>query len=454
MSSEPNDRYADLDSCVYRELGRFTVPGAAVGLLRQGETDLRAYGMANLETKQPVSPQTLFQIGSISKVFTTTLVMQLVDEGKLDLDAPVATSLPDLKLADEAARRGVAMRHLLSHTSGIEGDRFDDYGWGDDALTKAVAEFHTLGQVSSPGELWSYCNSGFNLAGAVVERLRQQTFEAAMRERVFQPLGLERSFFFAHEAIAYPVAVGHSQEPEQAPTVARHYPLPRAVNAAGGIIGTVGDLLRFAACHLADGELAGERVLRDAPARAMREPQTTAANFADAYGLGWALRRAGERWVVGHGGSTNGFQAQLTLVPDRGFALAILTNGARGASAIRGIERWALEEYCDLALDERPPIALDADRLARFAGEYRQPHADVVVTPEEGGLRLVVTTKSPLTNKETTLPAMTLVPTGEQEFVVVGGDSDGARVDFLPDGDGAPGRIRLGGRLADRVVAE
>src|SRR5262249_38928713 len=150
----------------------------------------------SIETEQPVRPDTLFQIGSISKVYTATLIMQLVDVGKLALDEPIITYLPDLKLADTAARQTITLRHLLSHTSGLFGDYFDDFGHGDDALTRAVATFDTLRQQFAPGALWTYCNSGFGLAGAIIERVIGQPFETAMRERIFKPLGLERSFYF------------------------------------------------------------------------------------------------------------------------------------------------------------------------------------------------------------------------------------------------------------------
>lgn len=452
MPEDENLTYPTLDACVLQEIGRLTVPGAAVGILHDGQVETFGYGVASLETRQPVRPDTLFQIGSISKVYTATLVMGLVDEGKIDLDAPVVTFLPDLRLGDEAALRAITMRHLLTHSSGLDGDRFDDYGPGDDALAKATAEFHTLRQMSPPGELWFYCNNGFNLAGAVIERVLDTGFEAAMKERLFERIGLERSFFFAHEAIAYPVAVGHTQEVPAAPEVARRYPLPRAVNAAGGIIGTVGDLLRFSALHLGDGTIDGTTVLAEGTARAMREPQVKAANFAESYGVGWALRSAGGTTLVGHGGSTNGFQAQLTLVPNRNFALAVLTNSGRGTAAIRGIERWALRHYCDVSLDPPATVALPESKLARFAGRFRQPHAEVVVAAADGGLRIDVTTKSPLTDKETALPSMTLRPIGGQEFVVAEGEAATSRVDFLPDTDGPPRLIRLGGRLAERVA--
>lgn len=451
LETKADTTYPTLDACVYHEIGRLAVPGAAVGLLRDGVVETFGYGVTSLETKQPVTPDTLFQIGSISKVFTATVLMNLVDAGMVDLDAPVSRLLPDLRLGDEAAVATITPRHLLTHTSGLDGDRFDDYGSGEDALSKAIAEFPTLRQVSPPGELWTYCNAGFTLLGAVIEGVLGRGFEASMKERLFDPLGLERSFFFAHEAITYPVAVGHSQEPNAAPEVARLYPLPRAVNAAGGIIGTVGDLLRFAALHLQNGTIDGTTVLEESSAKEMREPQVKAANFAESYGLGWALRWAADTAIVGHGGSTNGFQAQLTVVPDKDFAVAVLTNSGRGTGAIRGIESWALAHYCDLVPKQPASVDLPAERLARFVGRYRQPHADVSVIASDGGLRIEVTVKSPLTQKETALPPMVLGPIGDHEFVVTEGEAATSRVDFLPTSDAVPRFIRLGGRLAERV---
>ncbi len=348
---------AALDEYVRGEMARWTVPGVAVGILRDGQRELHGYGLASIETEQPVRPDTLFQIGSISKIYTATLMMLLVDEGKVALDEPVITYLPDLKLSDVQARETITLRHLLSHTSGLFGDYFDDFGPGDDALSRAIATFDTLRQQYAPGEMWTYCNTGFCLAGAIVERVTGQPFETAMRERVFKPLGLERSCYFAREAIVYPHAIGHNQLHPGADEheVARLYPLPRWVNAAGGIISNVNDLLTFAEFHLRDGVAKdGTRLLSAESAQAMRQEQTRAANFAEGYGLGWALRTAGgEQYVVEHGGSTNGFQAKLVLVPSRNFAIAILTNSSRGSVLNEHVRVWALDHELGLR-KERP----------------------------------------------------------------------------------------------------
>lgn len=138
---------------VEHEMERWSVPGVALGLLRDGAMETFAFGVASIDTGFPVRPDTLFQIGSITKVFTTTLIMQLVDEGRIDLDAPVTSYLPSFALGDAAVQEAITMRRLLSHQAGFYGDNFKDFGPGDDALAIAIAEFPSLRQLTPPGEL-------------------------------------------------------------------------------------------------------------------------------------------------------------------------------------------------------------------------------------------------------------------------------------------------------------
>lgn len=442
-----------LDACVHEAMKRWTVPGLAVGILHDGKTETHGYGVASLETDQPVRDDTLFQVGSISKVFCATLVMQLVDEGKLALDTPIGSYLPDLALRDPAAQNQITLRHLLSHTSGIFGDDFNDFGMGDDALAKAVASYGELRQITPPGEVWTYCNTGFNLAGAVVEQVLDQPFETAMRERVIEPLGLQRSFYFAHEAIAYPVAVGHTQpDPaEAAHEVARKYPLPRCVNPAGGVISTVSDLLRFAQYHLGETDLAERPILSDESRLAMQKVQTVAGNWATHWGIGWHIKQVNEHTIIGHNGSTNGFQALLALVPAQRFAVAVLTNSGRGSAANREISNWALERFCGIAQPEPLRRSLPIAEMSRFAGVYKQPHADISVVVDGSGLRVDVTSRSPLSDDEVQMPPVHVQAVSEREFVVMDGVSSTNFVDFIEGEDRSIRFIRMGGRLADRV---
>jgi CubicO group peptidase (beta-lactamase class C family) len=369
------------------------------------------------------------------------------------VDEPIITYLPDLKLADAQARQTITLRHLLSHTSGLFGDYFDDFGLGDDALSRAIATFETLRQQYAPGALWTYCNTGFGLAGAIVEKVTGQPFETAMRERIFKPLGLERSFYFAHEAIVYSHAIGHNQLHPGADEheVARLYPLPRWVNAAGGIISNVNDLLTFAEFHLREGVAAdGTRLLNAESAQAMRQEQTRAANFAEGYGLGWALRTVGDEQIVEHGGSTNGFQAKLVLVPSRNFAIAILTNSSRGSVLNEHVRAWALDHELGLRKERPTPRRLSDDELGSFAGRYERPEGPIILAIRDGGLTRAMTLTDPLEGKTEHFPEDQLEAIGEREFIVVSeGETKDERVDFISGEDGALRFVRMGGRLAD-----
>jgi CubicO group peptidase (beta-lactamase class C family) len=461
MASETSLTALGLEAVITEQMARWTVPGVVVGALHNAERETHAYGVTSLETGYPVRPDTLFPIGSISKVYTAVLVMTLVDEGKLALDVPVMTYLPDLWLADTRARDTVTLRQLLSHQSGFFGDYYDDFGMGDDALARCVASFGTLRQLTAPGELWAYCSSGFMLAGRLIEVVTGQPFEVAMRERVFAPLGLDRSFFFAHEAIVHPTAIGHvlttpgGDEHE----FTRQYLLPRNVAPAGGVISDAGDLLTFAAFSMADGTWNGRRVLSPAAVETLITPQVRAATylaagFAEWGGLGWAIRFIDGEKVVEHGGSLSGFQVKLKFVPVRNFAIAILTNSGRGSVLADRVAEWAFNQAPGLSVPMPESGSLSDSPVARFAGRYRFSEVEeAVFTVENGGLRRVVKELDQDSGREQVFPPNLLRPISGHEFIVVSQDeNEGAQVDFIFDDAGAIRFLRMDGRLYDPVV--
>lgn len=452
-----NLRFDDLGACVEHWRKHWNVPGMAVGVLADGEFDCQGYGVTRMETAQPVTADTQFQIGSISKVFTTTLVMILVDQGKLDLDTPVTTYLPSLRLQDQNALEIINLRHLVTHTSGVYGDFFDDFGMGDDALGLYVNAMAELRQIYQPGELWSYTNSGFNLAGHIIATVLDKPFEDAMRELLLKPAGLDHTFQFPHEAITYPLAVGHTHpDPEDEDTleIARRYPLPRTSHAAGGIISTVGDLLKFAQLHLNNGKADGHQVLSENAVRAMQQKQTDAANLADEWGLGWMRFNVDGAQVIGHGGTTNGFQAVLRVVPERDYAITLLTNSDRGHAAETPIINWAFEHHLGLSAPQRQEKLLEPEQLQRFVGKYTQPLADIIVSESEGKLFLNVLQRSALADSQEPkkLPPVEIRPVDDLVFVVTDGPQVGTTLDFVETASGDIRFIRVGGRFADRVT--
>ena len=234
------------------------VPGAQLGILRigrdgaQDEQVTLATGVLHLGTGQPATTDSVWQIGSISKVWTATVVMQLIDEGKIALHTPVKEIIEDLELRDPEVTEKVTIHHLLTHTSGIDGDVFTDTGRGDDVLEKYVARLGEAAQNHPLGATWSYCNSGYVLLGRVIEVVTGQTWDEAMKERLFTPLGLTRTGTLPEEAMIHAFAMGHlgtGDDIAPAPV----WGLPRSCGPAGLITATAADVLAFARMHLSCG---------------------------------------------------------------------------------------------------------------------------------------------------------------------------------------------------------
>ena len=428
-------------------LERFGVPGAAIGVEHEGAETVGGWGVTSIENALAVTADTLFQIGSITKTVTGTIAMYLVEQGELDLDTPVRGYLPELRLADEDVAAHVTMRHLLTHTGGWFGDHFADPSRGDDALERIVTEVAALPQLAPLGEIWSYCNSGFYIAGRVLEVLTGRPYESAARELVFEPLGMTSSVFLPEEVISRRFAVGHRVEDEQT-VVARPWALARAASAAGGIVTNVGDLLRYARFHLGReaGPLGAEAIAR------MREPQIETDEPGRSVALTWFVRELDGIRLSEHGGGTNGQQSYFSIAPEAGFALAIVTNHAPGGSRlIRAASRVAMQQY--LGVDERDtePIELAPDQLAEYAGLYTNPFADADVRLEGGRLVAHTIFKAGFPTKDS--PPLPPEPPAPLAFYdadhvfVPEGTFEGARGDFVRDADGRIAWFRTGGRL-------
>jgi CubicO group peptidase (beta-lactamase class C family) len=310
------------------------VPGASVGVLVGDELTVCSAGVTKLGPDgAPITADTLFLIGSITKVWTATLVMQLLDDGRFELDEPVNNYLnPRLKLAEQTVADTVTIRQLLTHTGGFYGDADEPDYRGADAVERVVATYAELPQLHRIGTLFSYSNAGYNVLGRLVECLTGQTWDDAVRDRLITPLGLQRTETLPEKVMVSRVAVGHERLAGRTDLT----PVSEWMSARGGgpcgssLATTPAELLAFARMHLRGGlGPDGNRVLSAAAAAAMREPLVRMVDptFGDAWGLGWEVPRATDPVVIGHGGNTSGQESQLFLVPDRDLAICVLTNG-------------------------------------------------------------------------------------------------------------------------------
>ncbi|MCX4850715.1 serine hydrolase [Streptomyces sp. NBC_00893] len=382
-------------------LAEHQVPGAAIAVLADGEVIDHAAGVLNKATGVQSTVDSLFQIGSITKVWTTTLIMQLVDEGRLDLDRPVRDYLPEFALGDDKVAAAITVRQLTCHTAGFEGDIFTDTGPGDDAVEKLIATLSDAPQLFPPGERFSYNNAGYCVLGRIIEVLRGKCWDDCVRDHLFVPLGLTHAASGPYDAIRYRVAIGHvAPKPGEEPVPASTWALTRS-NAPAGSTLTMRprDLLTFVRMHLNDGKADdGTQLLSPESLAAMREPQVEVPALgimAAHWGLGWMLFGWEGDEVIGHDGGTIGQSAFLRVVPERNVAVALLTNGGQPLHVYQQVLGKLLDELAGVklpALPEPNPAAAPAD-LSRYVGEYSSMVADTVVTAEDGKLWIERTPK-------------------------------------------------------------
>ena len=393
---------AEFGDRLHELLARHRVPGATLGILRDGEVSAVGAGLLSKATGVDVTADSVFQIGSITKVWTATLVMQLVDQGALDLDQPVVELLPGFRVADPEVTRTVTMRHLLTHTSGIDGDVFTDTGRGDDCLERYLAGLAEVGQNHPLGATWSYCNSGYVLAGRIVEHLTGSSWDAALRERLVEPLGLTATVTLPEDALLHRTAVGHVGEPEDEPVPASTWMLPRSAGPAGLVSARVADVLAFARMHLEGGVGGGgERVLSAGSADAMTAEEVRLPDqrtLGDSWGLGWIRYGWGGERLLGHDGNTLGQAAFLRVLPARGIAVALLANGGHTLDLARELLG---EVFVALAGVEMPPplepvpTRVDDDPTA-YVGRYERAGLTTEVFEGADGLVLRSTMTGPL----------------------------------------------------------
>src|SRR5262245_14840956 len=321
--SAANPRVDALVSLAEAKMKEYGVPGVALGVVADGETTIRGLGVTNVEDPLPVTEHTVFPIASISKTFAATAMMRLVEQGKVELRAPVRKYLPDFRVRDEAASRDVTVWHLLTHLGGWEG-QVSGPERGTDTLRNFMATtLPDLMQVAPPGKAWSYNNAGFSIAGRVIEVVTGTSINQAIRDLVFRPLGLDHAGTTPGEFIVQRFAAGHTTRDGK--TLLQRPFSPSTSVTAGGVGLCITDLLAYARFHMGDGTAAnGEHVLARASLEQMRTVQAHKQGTDDDIGLAWHIRQVGPIRTFGHGGTLGGHILLLELVPQRNFAIAIL----------------------------------------------------------------------------------------------------------------------------------
>ncbi|MFP7721684.1 serine hydrolase [Lysobacter sp. A3-1-A15] len=476
---------SDFDAYVERVRETFEVPGIAVAVVKDGEVVLaRGYGVRELGRDAPVDPDTLFAIASISKGFTATALSILADEGKLDLDDRVIDHLPWFRMADPYVTHEMRIRDLLAHRSGLGLGAGDLLYWpGTDYTTREVAQ--RLKDVPLAGAFrgrYAYDNILYGVAQLVVEDVSGMPLEAFLRTRIFQPLGMD-AVRFNSDALrpGDNVASGHARADFKALV-----PAPRLswanVSGAGGLYANVLDMSRWMQVHLAGGLIRGagdgaERLVSEQrqqamwsvvtpiPVRKPSVPELEAArpNFMG-YGEGWQLSDYRGEKLVWHTGGWPGMVSRMTLVPEEGLGVIVLTNAELGG-AFNAVTLRVLDAYLDAprtdwsaayaaalaksqsdsdedwARHEASRDAASEPSLPRraYAGTYRDPwYGDVVVESARDGLRLRFTRTSALVGTLEHWQHDTFIVRWDQRWL----NAD-AFVSFALDPDGEVREVRM-----------
>jgi CubicO group peptidase (beta-lactamase class C family) len=382
-------------------------PGAAVLVMKDGEVLLRkGYGMADLEQGIPVAPDMVFRIGSVTKQFTAAAILLLEEEGKLSVKDDLRKHLPDYP----AGGRVITLEHLLTHTSGIRSYTGMEEFWKEQRRDMSVEEligvFRDQPLDFEPGSKWSYNNSGYVLLGAIIEKVSGKSYEAFLQERIFEPLGMSRTYYGSASRIIPGRAQGYDFADDAFQNAA--YLSMTLPYSAGSLLSTVDDLAKW------DRALYGTEVLSRESLDKWWRASSLANGESTHYGYGWGISSYEGHRVIWHSGGINGFTCNFLRMPDDRLMVAVLTNRSYGKSRPEVVSMKLAASAIGKPLDEKT-TALDPNVLAKRAGLFRAPTgARYLLTLDSGKLRLqrfddVIYGDSG-----------TLLPLSESEFLVEG----------------------------------
>ena len=441
------------------------LPAVSIAVWKDGQLYQGAAGTLNVDTGVEATTDSIFQIGSITKVFTTVLIMKLVERGLVDLDKPVKHYLRDFEVADVKAMQTITVKQLLNHSNGIAGDYFtDDQNEDGPHIARFVLRCSQLPLVHPVGDGFSYSNVAFAVAGRLIEVVSGLSWFDAMEEWIYQPLGMQQAICRPAEVIRFRAALGHLpnvDNPDQYHTCSGRY-LSLGQSPAGTTpTMTAADLITFGRAHLEGGlTQTGDRWLSEQSVRAMQtatnQVPVTSPAAKTAFGLGWGLGQHNQSGLkmVNHNGGTNGQCATLRLFPEHNACFVVLMNrqkldvltdiGNKLTQAITGVDLTA----APVATDAATTVNLSAEQLQAYVGHYHAYAGDYYVTLGTNGLEVVF--EDAVDEEEPS--EGTLKPLGDECFEEKNtlGVSRGIVRFMKPNSEGQPGRLFAAGRLFQR----
>ena len=409
-------------------------PGASIIVVHRGQLLYRgSQGLANLELKMPLQPESVFRIGSLTKQFTAAAILLLAHEGKLSLNDSVSKYVPTL-----ACCEAVRIEHLLAHTSGIP-NYTELPEWAstirhDVSADDLISLFKDRSLEFPPGEQWKYSNSGYVLLGAIIEKVSGRSYADFMRARLFEPLGMKATRYDDSKQILSGRASGYS--PDRDRWMNADYLSMSQPYAAGALVSTVDDLAIWNQARESEKLLPPES-WNDADSSFQLTDGTSTR-----YAAGWIVGRIGSLETREHGGGINGFNAYILRVPSESLYIAVLANAAPPRTPPQQIALQLATRVLGVSLDT-PEISLGADRLKEYVGVY---------VTANGSTRSVTLKGTQLELREAEDAPLALTPIAEDLFEARANHS---RVSFLRNAKNVSG-MRLEPRMlmGDRTPAK
>ncbi len=420
-TSAPARDFSEIDTYIKQMMADYSVPGVGIGLVQDGKIIYtKGYGVRDTKTNAPVTENTQFEIGSITKSFTSLGALQLVEQGKLDLDTPIIKYLPDFKLSDPAATQKVTMRHVLSHTSGLPPANADVFQ--GKPRQQILTDIASINLTAQPGQTWQYSNQNFVIAGAVIEKVSGQSWEDYIRQHILNPLGMKTANF----DVATMQKTPDFASPHQLDVLKGMQPAPftelGGYGPAGSINASVQEMAQYVRFQVGDGSFdGGQPVISNNLFNLMHTQQFAMPQSSDlftnqGYGLGWTTGEYRGYKLVSHDGSTNTFFANAFLAPAAKSGVIVLTNGPYHPSVITfsyatslRLTEWVLglKSEQDLAahyaksfgfnlaqfkanLETARNYKADPASLTALEGEYNGGLGKVIVKAQDGKLSVEV----------------------------------------------------------------
>jgi len=425
--------FDELEAAVNEELKATNTPGAAVVVIVGDRVVFaKGFGVSSVETRTPITPDTLFRIASTTKMLTAAALVVLAEQGKIKLDEPISKYVKGLRPNISQ----VTVHQLLTHTAGIR-DSYSTNGPHDDsALASFIRSWTNEYLIGNPGEVYSYSNLGYGLAALVLESVTGKPYAGAMNDILFQPLGMRRTTLRPTEAMTYPLSQGHEiLSGQKTPSVVRPFADDSRYWANGGVFTSAADFARFAIAFLNSGKIEGRQVLPSTAITKLSTPyvEIPGGNKSEraryAYGLNVRDYR-GVR-VLQHGGLRIGFGSLVRIVPEFRFAVIILTNKS-DSLFLKSMEKateLAVPLQPRVAASPKQPMTMSAGEMKRYVGIYQN-------APDYLRLELVIVDgklflRQPEASEksEVTKVGDNIFSAGGQEFVLILGAN--GRIKYL-----------------------